>query len=58
MVAEMKQQGWAIAFRATTRYRAENDEAAAAKRGVWAGTFMVPWEWRERNPRRPGNAGI
>jgi len=46
--AWLVRQGWAMAFRSTTRYRAEQDEAAAAKRGIWAGTFTPPWEWRER----------
>ena len=24
-------------------------QAHAAKRGIWAGTFMPPWEWRHRH---------
>src|SRR5262245_63649910 len=42
--AWMVLQGWALAFRSTTRYRAEQNEAEAAKRGLWAGTFVRPWE--------------
>lgn len=28
-------------------YAAAEAEARAAKRGVWAGTFQKPWEWRK-----------
>jgi endonuclease YncB( thermonuclease family) len=52
--AWLVRQGWAVAFRSTTRYRAEQEEAAAAKRGIWAGTFTLPWEWREREAQRRG----
>jgi endonuclease YncB( thermonuclease family) len=48
----MVQQGWALAFRSTKRYRAQQDEAEAAKRGLWAGTFELPWEWRDEHPRK------
>jgi endonuclease YncB( thermonuclease family) len=54
----MVRQGWALAFRSTRRYRAEHEDAASAKRGLWAGTFAAPWEWRERNPRRAGDVGM
>lgn len=30
------------------RYRAAQGEAKAARRGVWAGTFVEPWVWRRR----------
>jgi endonuclease YncB( thermonuclease family) len=56
--AWMVRQGWAVAFRTTKRYRPEQDEAAAAKRGLWAGAFTLPWEWRERNRRRASETGI
>ena len=52
--AWMVRQGWALAFRSTTRYRAAQDEAAAAKRGLWAGGFITPWDWRQREARRTG----
>jgi endonuclease YncB( thermonuclease family) len=48
--AWMVRQGWAVAFRSTTRYRAEQEEAAAAHRGLWAGKFVLPWEWRQQHP--------
>ena len=56
--AWMVRQGWAVAFRTTKRYRPEQDEAAAAKRGLWAGAFVMPWEWRDRNRRRASETGI
>jgi len=54
--AWMVREGWALAFRSAKRYRPQQDEAAATRRGLWAGTFATPWEWRERN-RRTGVAG-
>jgi endonuclease YncB( thermonuclease family) len=43
--AWMVRQGWALAYYSEA-YRAEEGEARAAARGVWAGSFMPPWEWR------------
>lgn len=42
-------QGWALDYRQYSkgRYAAEEAEARAAIRGVWAGTFQKPWEWRQ-----------
>ena len=28
------------------RYVAEEDEARVRKRGMWAGRFVAPWDWR------------
>lgn len=33
-------------------YEKAQDSARAAKRGIWAGTFTTPAEWREANPRK------
>lgn len=33
------------------RYLAAEREARAAKRGLWAGSFELPAEWRRRHPR-------
>jgi endonuclease YncB( thermonuclease family) len=49
--AWMVRQGWAIAYGFVKVYQSEQDEAEKAKRGIWAGTFMEPSEWRRRNPR-------
>lgn len=39
--------GWAIAYRRfSTDYVAAEEAARAAKRGLWAGTFTAPEEWR------------
>ena len=45
------QQGWALAYGHSQVYRPEQDEAQAAKRGIWAGTFTPPREWRQQHPR-------
>lgn len=43
----MVSQGWALAFRRySLQYVPEEEEAMAAKRGIWQGAFMAPWEWR------------
>jgi endonuclease YncB( thermonuclease family) len=46
--AWMVRQGWALAYYSAV-YRSEEAEAHAAKRGIWAGSFMPPWEWRHRH---------
>jgi endonuclease YncB( thermonuclease family) len=50
--AELVRQGWALAF---TRYAADyvpqEAEARAARRGLWAGRFDTPWDWRARQRR-------
>lgn len=44
---EMVRAGWALAFvRFSDDYVAVERQAAAAKRGMWAGTFVTPSEWR------------
>jgi len=49
--AWMVRQGWAVAYGFTKTYQSEQDEAENAKRGIWAGTFMEPAQWRKLNPR-------
>ena len=41
-------RGWAVAFGRSRLYTSAEDEAKAAKRGVWQGRFTRPSEWRER----------
>jgi endonuclease YncB( thermonuclease family) len=42
-------QGLALAYRRYSHdYVAAEDEARAAGRGMWGGTFEPPWEWRRR----------
>lgn len=44
----MVRSGWAVAFRKySTDYVAVEDEARMAKRGMWAGSFVVPELWRK-----------
>jgi endonuclease YncB( thermonuclease family) len=47
--AWLVQQGWALAYGYSSPYRAEEAQAHAARRGIWAGSFMPPWEWRHRH---------
>lgn len=47
--AWMVQQGWALAYYSDA-YRTEEAQAEAGRRGIWAGSFMPPWEWRHRHP--------
>ena len=39
-------------------YEDEEADARAEKRGLWAGTFEPPREWRRANPRRPETAPL
>ena len=39
--------GWAVAYRRFGQdYVREEDGARTARRGVWSGTFDMPWDWR------------
>ena len=41
-------QGHALAYRRfSKRYVAAEDEAWKAKRGIWQGQFIKPWQWRQ-----------
>ena len=43
-------QGLALAYRHYSMdYVAAEEEARAAGRGMWAGSFEPPWEWRRRH---------
>ena len=45
--AWMVAQGWALAYRRYSRAYVDEEQAAkAAKRGVWRGQIIAPWEWR------------
>jgi endonuclease YncB( thermonuclease family) len=47
IAAWMVRQGWALAFRKySIAYVHEEDEARAARLGIWQGEFTAPWEWR------------
>jgi len=48
----MVKMGWAMAFRPHgTDYTDEERTAKHKRRGVWAGTFIKPWEWRRRESK-------
>ncbi len=45
--AWMAAEGWAFAYRKYSRdYVGEETAARAAKRGVWRGDVVAPWDWR------------
>ena len=46
----MVRNGWALAYRRySTDYVDEESAASGAKAGIWAGEFVLPWEWRQGN---------
>ena len=42
--------GWALDYRRYSdgHYEAPEHRAQILKRGMWAGTFVAPWDWRSR----------
>jgi endonuclease YncB( thermonuclease family) len=43
--------GWALAYRRySTDYVDAEDQARQARRGIWRGRFVKPWEWRASSP--------
>jgi endonuclease YncB( thermonuclease family) len=49
--AWLVRQGWAVAFGRSRHIASAEAEAKAAKRGLWAGTFERPSDWRQRKPQ-------
>jgi hypothetical protein len=46
--AWLTHEGWALAYREySSVYIPQEAIARAAKRGMWAGEFTPPWEWRQ-----------
>jgi len=46
--AWMVENGYAVAYRHYSGAYVEQEEAAKiARRGVWAGSFQMPWDWRK-----------
>ena len=40
-------EGWALAYRRYSADYVDEEEAArSARRGIWRGEFVPPWEWR------------
>ncbi len=47
----MVHTGWALAYRPHSTVYIDTEEAARkAKRGMWRGTFVAPWDWRRSRP--------
>ena len=45
----MVSQGWAVAYYLYSyEYSRAEQRAKSAPRGIWAGEFDKPWEWRKR----------
>ena len=45
----MVRRGWALAYRRYSfRYVPAEGKAKSARRGLWQGTFIKPWDWRSR----------
>ena len=60
LAEEMVRSGYATIFTRsgfTSPYEKAQAEARAEKRGVWAGTFDVPSDWRRANPREDQPSG-
>lgn len=58
--AWMVSNGWAVSYRRYSKaYAPLEEEAQAARRGIWAGTFEVPDAWRREHLRggRGGGGG-
>ena len=56
--AEMVKQGWAVAYsKHSLNYVGVEAEARHAKRGIWAGTFEEPEDYRARNRHVQGGLG-
>jgi endonuclease YncB( thermonuclease family) len=46
--AWMVEEGYAVAYRRYSQaYAAQEEEAKAANRRLWAGQFQMPWDWRK-----------
>ena len=50
-------QGYALAYRRySTRYVEQEEAAREAGRGVWAGRFVAPWDWRRGERLHAGSS--
>ena len=49
----MVSQGWAVAYYLYSyEYSRVEQSAKSARRGIWAGEFEKPWEWRKQQRKR------
>jgi len=57
-------EGWALAYRQySTNYVGSEEAARSARKGVWRGTNVPPWDWRrgqrlEATASKPGDCRI
>jgi endonuclease YncB( thermonuclease family) len=58
IAAAQVENGFAISseFWEIRSYPDEEETAKAAKRGIWAGAFMLPADWRAQHPRQASNS--
>ncbi|MCH8214869.1 MAG: thermonuclease family protein, partial [Proteobacteria bacterium] len=50
--ARMVGAGWALAVGGDQAvYAGEETAARAARKGLWRGEFVLPWEWRKARAR-------
>jgi endonuclease YncB( thermonuclease family) len=50
--AWLVREGFGLAFiRYSNAYVAEESNARSAQKGMWAGAFIAPWDWRARTVR-------
>jgi endonuclease YncB( thermonuclease family) len=52
--AWLVRQGWALASGFTSAYASDEADAKTQKRGIWAGSFVAPREWRRHRAARQG----
>ena len=53
--AWMVEQGWAVTYGYADIYGTQQADAKSARRGIWAGTFTPPRQWRQLHPRSDDN---
>ena len=54
--AWLVREGWAMAYRRySSAYVGEEADAKAAKRGLWTGKFVPPWDWRRGDRLKSGS---
>jgi endonuclease YncB( thermonuclease family) len=52
LAAWLVREGHAVAMRRySMRYVPEEEAAQAARKGLWSGSFEMPWDWRSRQGR-------
>ena len=56
--AWLVREGWAMAYRRySSAYAGEEASAKVAKRGVWRGEFVPPWDWRRGDRLKSASRG-